>query len=140
MLFEKTGFVYLHGFDKIGVQSYEYEKAKRLAEQVVDLDLKPKKVIFDENTGKTIVFDWCIDHDVCPFLKDNLCSIYEDRFDICKAFPDYSKKIDKVEELWEKSQELIRRGVIRLSDSYEEALEKAKKGKLVNFVDFLRES
>ena len=35
------------------------------------------------------VWDWFVDHEVCPFLKgDNECTIYEYRPEICRMFPE----------------------------------------------------
>ena len=69
-------------------------EAKRFNEWKKDVDveaeIKPLRVIFDQNSGKSIVLNYFIDSetDACPFLKENKCSIYHTkRAYVCRLFP-----------------------------------------------------
>jgi Fe-S-cluster containining protein len=141
-LFEETGFLYIYPFTRfgIGIQSYEYGKAKKLSEkQGIKLKLLPKKMVYDKKTKKTIVFDWFMDHKICPFLKNkNECRIYAERFDLCRLFPETDKKTPKIEERLKKLGRLFSEGRIipPKSKTYERLIELAKKAEKVNFEDF----
>jgi Fe-S-cluster containining protein len=138
-LFEETGFLYLYPFTRfgIGIQSYEYEKAKSLAKKHgIKLRLLPKKVVYDKKTRKTIVFDWFMDHKVCPLLKNkNECMIYAERFDLCRLFPETDKKTPKIEERLRKLGRLLSGGKIILpkSKTYEMLIELARNAEMINF-------
>ena len=71
-IYQKTGFIYPHPFNRFGltVQNYELEKCLELAKKLkIKIRLLPKKVSFDAKTKQAIVFDWFIDADKCPFLE-----------------------------------------------------------------------
>ncbi len=34
-----------------------------------------------------MIYDFFINHKVCPFLKDNKCTVYPNRPEICRQFP-----------------------------------------------------
>jgi Fe-S-cluster containining protein len=44
-------------------------------------------VAYDLKSNTTIVFNYTLDGQDCPFLNDNLCSIYEKRPLVCRQFP-----------------------------------------------------
>lgn len=47
----------------------------------------PSIVVFDLKMNTTIVICYTLDGGNCPLLKDNICSIYEDRPYVCREFP-----------------------------------------------------
>jgi Fe-S-cluster containining protein len=142
-LFEETGFLYLYPFTRfgIGIQSYEYEKAKDLARKYgIKLKMLPKKVVYDKKSKKIIVFDWFLDHKACPFLKGrNECLIYEERFELCRLFPETDKKLLKVEERLKRLNKLIsdEKIIIYKNKRYDKLIILAKKAEMVNFEDCL---
>jgi len=101
-MYEKTGIIYIYPLERftISITSKEKETMERKAEELnIKLVIRPKKLMIKD--GKIAVLDWFLDHEHCPFLKDdNVCQIYEDRPLICKVFPrsQYTK---------EEEQELI---------------------------------
>lgn len=143
-LFEGTGFLYFYPFSRfgLGIQGYEYANALKLARKLgIRLKILPKKVVYDKKTKKTIVFDWFMDHKVCPFLKNkNECTVYAERFELCRLFPETAKKAPKTEERLKKLDRLISEGVIVVPKNkrYEELIRLAKKAEMVNFEDYLQ--
>ncbi len=79
-VFEKQGIVYLFPLSKcnLTLTKEEVDRLRKLG----DVKLIPKRVYLDGT-----VIDYTFDHDICPFLKDNECSIYESRPHICRCFP-----------------------------------------------------
>ena len=142
-IFQKTGFIYPYGLSSPGldIQSYEYTKIQRLAQDKgVNLELRPKKVLYDTKRQLTIVFDWLLPCTECPFLiNKNECSIYPERPDLCKLFPDTGEKIAEVEKRHSIVPELIKQEVIVMpqANSYSELVLLAKSSELINFDDFV---
>jgi Fe-S-cluster containining protein len=76
---EKEG---LHLYD------FEYKKIRKLAEDKgIRVKFFPFMVLFDLNSDKVIVIDWIMEEKICPFMKDNKCTIYTDRPMICRRYP-----------------------------------------------------
>jgi Fe-S-cluster containining protein len=142
-IFQKTGFIYPYGLSTAGldIQSYEYSKLQNLAtEKGINLELRPKKVLYDTKRQLTIVFDWLLPCAECPFLDArNVCLIYPDRPDLCRLFPDTSGKIAEVEKRHSIVPELIKQEVIAMpqANSYPELTLLAKSSELINFDDFV---
>ena len=90
-VFVTSGVVYLYPFSRYTISiSHEEAEFMRAEAQKRKLALKilPKKVLYDASHDRAIVFDWFVDHAVCPFLQGtNHCSIYASRPKICKDFP-----------------------------------------------------
>ena len=143
-IFQKTGFIYPYGLCSPGldIQSYEYHKIQKLAQDKgVNLELRPKKVLYDTKRQLTIVFDWLLPCSECPFLKQkNECLIYEERPDLCRLFPDTGEKIAEVEKRHSVVPELIKQQVIVMpqANSYPELVLLAKSSELINFDDFVQ--
>lgn len=91
-VYERTRVLYLFPMNRYTISLSHGEKARleRIAkERGVQISILPKKVIYDAKNDKAVVWDWFVDHDICPFLKgDNECTIYEDRPEICRMFPE----------------------------------------------------
>jgi Fe-S-cluster containining protein len=142
-IFGKTGFIYPYGLaiPGLAIQSYEVRKLARLAAlNGVKLSLKPNKVLHDVKRNLTIVFDWLLACEACPFLKDGKdCMIYAERFDICRLFPDIGQKLPEVEKRHSVAAELIRSGELEMpsAESYPELCALALSSELINFDDFV---
>ncbi len=142
-LFEETGFLYIYPFSRfgLGIQTYEYGKAKELARKKrVKLKILPKKIVYDSRSNKAIVFDWFLDHKVCPFLSEgNECLIYKERFELCRLFPETLKKLPEVEKRLSLVSKMKSKGVISIKGNkgYAEIITAAKKAKLENLDSFL---
>ncbi|MBS3148072.1 YkgJ family cysteine cluster protein [Candidatus Woesearchaeota archaeon] len=91
-VYARTRVIYLYPMNRYTISLSHEEKARleRIAkERSVSISILPKKVIYDAVNDKAVVWDWFVDHDICPFLKgDNECTIYEDRPEICRMFPE----------------------------------------------------
>lgn len=91
-VYRRTRVVYLYPLNRYTISISHEEKARmeRIAkERGVALSVLPKKVIYDAVADTATVWDWFVDHDVCPFLRgDNECTMYEDRPEICRMFPE----------------------------------------------------
>lgn len=88
-IYEKKGIIYLYPFRTFGIpfKPYELPRFRKMAnERGLDFDFKPLKIIIQN--GTPVIIDYFLDMDACPFLSNNQCTVYEDRFEICKAFPD----------------------------------------------------
>ena len=88
-IYKKKGIIYLYPFRIFGIpfKPYELPRFKKMAEERgLTFDFKPLKVVIQNKTP--VIIDYFLDMDACPFLKDNKCTVYEQRFEICKAFPD----------------------------------------------------
>lgn len=53
----------------------------------IKINFKPIRYLLDEKSGIVFVYLYGMTTEPCPFLKDNKCSIYEDRAIICQQFP-----------------------------------------------------
>lgn len=116
-MWKQKGILYAYPFFRytISLSLEEKRRLERLGKEMnVSIKFIPKKVILDSEK-KVVVLDWCIDADVCPFLKDDSCMIYSDRPEVCKTFPkDFMPTVDVV--------------VVKHKDvSFEEALELYRK-------------
>jgi Fe-S-cluster containining protein len=142
-IFRGTGFIYPYGLATPGlaIQSYEKGKLETLAHlKGIKLNLRPNKVLHDAKRNLTIVFDWVLACDECPFLKDGQeCIIYEERFDICRLFPDIGGKLQEVEKRHSVVAELIKSGelVMPSADNYPELCALALNSEMVNFDEFV---
>lgn len=91
-VYRRTRVLYLYPLNRYTISLSHEEKARleRIGkERNVPINILPKKVIYDAVNDKAQVWDWFVDHNVCPFLKgDNECTIYEDRPEICRMFPE----------------------------------------------------
>ncbi len=88
--FGKMPIVQLVPVDKMSLSLWGWEADKlveRAKELGIDAEIKPFRVVFDLKENKSIVISYFLDHDNCPFLKDNECLCYEDRPLVCKQFP-----------------------------------------------------
>jgi Fe-S-cluster containining protein len=75
--------------NKAGIALFKDEKdslAKLAKEKGVELKIKPLRGFLGKDK-KICVFKWFIDHDECPFLTNNSCSIYESKPLVCRSFP-----------------------------------------------------
>lgn len=95
LAFKNYGIIYLYPFNKYTL-SLTPEEAKifkkRAGELNIIIKILPKKIIYNEKNkeekNEFIVYDYFIDHNICPFLdKNNECLIYNDRPKVCKDFP-----------------------------------------------------
>jgi len=154
-IFRQTGFIYPYGLATPGldIQSYEYHKFQALSlVKGINIELRPKKVLYDAKRQLTIVFDWLLPCSKCPFLKEGLgtqeskgrkecgeCLIYEDRFEICRLFPDIGQKLPEVEKRHQVAAELIKSGIIEMpsGERYSELCGLALSAEKVNFDDFV---
>ena len=66
----------------------EVETYKKIAQKRnIKINFKPVRYLLDEISGVVFVYFYGMTTEPCSFLKDNKCSIYEDRAIICKQFP-----------------------------------------------------
>ncbi len=151
-IFRQTGFIYPYGLSTPGldIQSYEYQKFQALSTaKGIRIELRPKKALYDAKRKLTIVFDWLLPCTECPFLKEGKdandakgcreCIIYEDRFDICRLFPETGNKLPEVEKRHEVAAELVKSCVIEMpsGERYSDLCGLALGAELVNFDDFV---
>jgi len=88
-IYKSKGIIYLYPFSQFGLpfKPDEVKKFEKIAkEKKVKCSFRPLKVVIKD--GKPIAIDYFLDMDACPFLVDNKCTIYENRFSVCRAFPD----------------------------------------------------
>jgi Fe-S-cluster containining protein len=80
-------------FGPKGLPLFEFEK-KRAEEMAlkrgIKLNIGPTEVFRDLKSGKKFAVLYGLFQEPCPFLVDNRCSVYEERFMICKQFPIFS--------------------------------------------------
>ncbi len=95
--FYKKSILYPYSLNKMTISISPSERktmiaeAKRLKKKIKIL---PLKVLF--RNGKLKILSYFIDEDVCPFLENNKCTIYEKRPKVCRIFPRKPKvKIEK---------------------------------------------
>ena len=89
--FGKLPLIQLFPVEEMSLPLFDFE-AKRFKEWAtelgIDCKIKPSRVIFDLNSEKSIVVTYYIDHESCPFLKDDGCVIYDKkRGFVCRFFP-----------------------------------------------------
>ena len=53
------------------------EMNEEAEKQGINFKLMPYKLVYDTKTKTTIIMQYAVVHDVCPFLKFSQCSIYE---------------------------------------------------------------
>ncbi len=80
-------------FGPKGLPLFEFEKKK--AEEIalqrgIILDIRPTEVFLDKLSGNRFAVLYGLFQEPCPFLKDNKCTIYDERFMICRQFPVFS--------------------------------------------------
>ncbi|VVB79071.1 Putative zinc- or iron-chelating domain protein [uncultured archaeon] len=63
------------------------EKAREKGIEIPIGSIKPVDPLFEEVTGVAIFPYYGLFMEPCPFLKGNKCSIYKNRFSICRRFP-----------------------------------------------------
>jgi Fe-S-cluster containining protein len=67
---------------------FEVERLKEIAARKnIKIEFKPRKYLLEENSGIIFVYLYGLNHNVCPFLKEKKCSIYQERPIICRQFP-----------------------------------------------------
>lgn len=67
---------------------WEVETYEKIAKsRNIKINFKPIRYLLDEKSGIIFIYLYGMTTEPCPFLKDNKCSIYEDRAIICKQFP-----------------------------------------------------
>ena len=91
-VYRRLCVLYLYPFNRYTI-SLTHEEAARLrsiaSARNITLSILPKKVLYDAENNKAIVWDWFVDHEICPFLEGtNQCTIYEHRPEICRMFPE----------------------------------------------------
>ncbi len=91
-MFNKFGIIYLAKLNDItiNVLPEEAELLKKEAQiRKLDLDIVPKRVVYDSKTHELIILDYFINHDICPFFnkKTKQCSVYSIRPLICRSYP-----------------------------------------------------
>lgn len=130
-LYENTGIIYLFPLKNYTISLTKEEKqtledeAKRLK---IKIKILPKKIVINRTKTKAEVIDYFVDHNICPFLKDqNICLIYESRPQVCRIFPHIMK------------QDIINPSVlIEKNSNFEHILKKAKQLTKITNKIFLR--
>ena len=95
-IFDRKGILYRYSQRKYGLGITKAETETMQKEALlrgIKIKIKPKKIFIDENNN-SFDYDFFLDHDSCPFYKDNSCSIYEKRPARCRMFP----KIENIDE------------------------------------------
>jgi len=90
IVFNTSYVLYLYPFQRytISLSREEKERLESLAiKQSLNIKILPKKILYHESADTFYIMDYFVDHDICPFLKEKLCSIYPDRPQICKDYP-----------------------------------------------------
>jgi Fe-S-cluster containining protein len=120
-LYEASGIIYLHPIpNKLCVSPEEAEMmVKEAKERNIQLKLLPNKLLYDEENNKLIILDYVLDHGICPFLDNKLCSIYEQRPKFCREFP-------KIKSNMKELNRKIKQYHLRITIPFEEAVEKAE--------------
>lgn len=85
-LYLKTGIIYLYPFSRYTITINKEEK-NRLEKSHDGLKVLPKKIFYDADHDRIYILDYFLDYDICPMWKDNRCSVYSIRPEICKQFP-----------------------------------------------------
>jgi Fe-S-cluster containining protein len=92
-IYEKTSILYFNPIQNRLVLSAEEAEffINDGKKKGINVKLAPNKVIYS-GKDKIEIIDFVLCHDICPFLKDNLCTIYENRPRNCREFPEISSK------------------------------------------------
>ncbi|MBI4150743.1 YkgJ family cysteine cluster protein [Candidatus Woesearchaeota archaeon] len=97
-VYHATGVIYLYPMSRYTISLTQKERDWMVAEakkRKLAFKVLPKRVLLDGK--KAVVYDWFVDHDVCPFLQNgNECTIYPNRPKICADFPFHHLKKDQV--------------------------------------------
>ena len=75
--------------DKVGIALFRDEKEvllKLAKEKGIEFSVMPLRGFMGKDK-KICVFKWYINHNSCPFLIDNSCSVYNNRPLVCRSFP-----------------------------------------------------
>lgn len=124
IVFEKSGVVYIRSLNKyfLAMSPEIAEELKKKAEELgIKAEILPNKLIYDKKNDKVIVYDYYLNHEVCPFYdkESKTCKVYETRPMACKKFPNidnsYAKEVKKF---------IAKNKISFDSLSYEEAVEK----------------
>ncbi|MGV8086085.1 MAG: YkgJ family cysteine cluster protein [Candidatus Woesearchaeota archaeon] len=91
-MFNKFGIIYLAKLNDITINIWpeEAEALKNEAKKAnIDIDILPKRVVYDKKNHELIILDYFINHDVCPFFnkKTRQCGVYLVRPIICRSYP-----------------------------------------------------
>lgn len=73
-----------------GLPLFEWEKEefeKIAKEKKINLEIKPTNILFDKMSKEYVCLTFSMKNQPCPFLKNNVCSIYEKRPIVCRSFP-----------------------------------------------------
>lgn len=74
-----------------GLRLFDFEAKilkKRAKELNISADIIPCTTIADKHSNKNIAIFYMFDNtEICPFLKENKCIVYEERPVMCRAFP-----------------------------------------------------
>ncbi len=80
--------IYPEGTEGLYLFEWEYKRIKRIAEEKgIKIKLIPSWAVYDLKSNKTLISNWCLEGEICPFLEDNKCSIYKNRPIECKRYP-----------------------------------------------------
>ena len=107
-IYEEYGIIYIYNLGRYTL-SIKMDEAKGLLEEAANkgirLVLRPKKIFYNVEKGEFTVYDYFIDHDVCPFLEGkNHCSIYERRPEVCRIYPHKMRDFKELSETISLSQ------------------------------------
>jgi len=73
---------------------HEIEPLRKAAnDRGVELKIKPHRAFYDDYGKTWVVLTWFLDHDDCPFLTNEGCSVYNIRPLACRSFPVHSPSI-----------------------------------------------
>ena len=126
IVFESSGVVYIRPISRFFL-SFSPENAKTLKSLAKKLnikaDIRPNKLIYDKKKDKVIIYDFFLNHNVCPFYnkKEKSCRIYNDRPVACRKFPNIDNSYSK-----EVAGFIKKKGISFEGLDYEEALKKCK--------------
>jgi Fe-S-cluster containining protein len=102
-VYATSGVVYLYPFARYTISLSHPEAQWMKAEakrRGLTFKVLPKKVLYDAARDIAVVFDWFVDHDVCPFLEGgNNCTVYDNRPQICKDFPFHHLERSQLDEI-----------------------------------------
>jgi Fe-S-cluster containining protein len=92
LMFNEYGITYLAPIHNITINIWPEEKDLLIAEaksRGMQINIAPKRGIYDTKLGNLIILDYFIDHDVCPFFDDKTksCTVYSIRPLICRSYP-----------------------------------------------------